>query len=234
MANPEVSVVMPCLNEERGIGYCIEKIKRVFEQEGLNGEIIVADNDSNDRSREIAESLGARVVVEKNKGYGNACRLGLKEARGEYVIMGDADDTYNFFYIPKFLEKLKGRDIVLGSRFKGNIKKGTMPALHRYIGSPFFRFLFKNLFKLNISEPSTGFIGFRGNVLRKLKFKCTGMEFASEILINISINRLNFEEMPIDYELRKGESKLNTLKDGYRHIKFILQQYLLLKKQGKI
>ncbi|MBI5149105.1 glycosyltransferase family 2 protein [Candidatus Pacearchaeota archaeon] len=227
---PEVSVIMPSLNEEQAIGECIKKIKLVFGTQNLDGEIIVADNGSTDNSISISKSLGAKVIVETKKGYGNACRAGLRQARGEYVIMGDADDTYDFFEIPRFLKALKENEIVLGSRFKGDIKKGSMPFLHRYIGSPFFRFLFSSLFKLKISEPSTGFVGFRKNTLEKLSLRAEGMEFASEILINISIKKLKFTEIPINYDIRKGKSKLNTLRDGYRHASFILKQYFSYRK----
>ena len=219
----EVSVVLPCLNEEEAIGACVKKIKDVFLKEAVVGEIIVVDNGSVDRSREIAENLGARVVLESRRGYGSAYLRGLKEARGKYIIIGDSDNTYDFYDIPKFLTALrKGYDFVIGSRFKGKMSKGAMPWVNRYIGNPILSGMCRLFFHTNVSDVHCGMRGFSSWAYHKMKLKTLGMEFATEMVVSALMNNLKTYEVPINYHPRKGESKLNPLFDAWRHIRFML------------
>ena len=182
-----VSIVIPTRNEEKSIGICIEKIQTVFNEHHIDGEIIIADN-STDNTAEIAKSLGAKVIVPDKLGYGNAYRLLFEEASGDYIVMGDGDNTYDFTDIPKLLESLKKgeADLVLGSRFKGEIKKGAMPWHHQYIGNPFLTWIFNlnNANKSNLSDTHSGFRAFTREAYEKMRtdLKTTGMEFASEML----------------------------------------------------
>jgi len=222
---PEVSVVIPSMNEEDTIGICIEKINRVFREHGINGEIIVADN-STDRTPEIAKSLGAKVVVPDKKGYGYAYLYGLRYAKGKYIVIGDADDTYDFLEMPKLLEPLySGKaDFVLGSRFKGEILRGAMPWLHRYIGNPILTFLLNLFFKTGVSDSHSGFRAFTREAFEKMELRCHGMEFASEMIIEAARKGLRIVEVPIKYYPRRGDSKLKSFSDGWRHLKFMLMQ----------
>jgi glycosyltransferase involved in cell wall biosynthesis len=220
---PEVSVVMPCLNEEKTIGICIKKALDAFKRDKINGEVVVADNGSTDRSVEIAKSLGARVVHQPLKGYGNAYKKGFEEAKGEYIIMGDSDNTYDFCEIKRFVEPLKqGYDFVIGSRLKGKILKGSMPWLHRYFGNPFLSWFLNKLYHTKISDSHCGMRSFTKDAYKKMNLKTTGMEFASEMVINASKARLKIKEIPITYHPREGEAKLNSLRDGWRHMRFML------------
>jgi len=219
----EVSVVMPCLNEEEGIGICIRKIKEVFLREGLNGEIVVADNGSVDRSREIAQSEGAIVVVEPQHGYGAAYLRGLREARGKYIIIGDSDNTYDFYDISNFLKPLReGYDFVMGSRFKGKMKKGAMSWTHRYIGNPILSGICRLFFHTRLSDIHCGMRAFTNEAYRKMNLMTAGMEFATEMVVSALMNNLKTYEIPINYEPRIGESKLMPLADAWRHIRFML------------
>lgn len=219
----EVSVVLPCLNEEEAIGICIKKIKEVFQKEGIKGEIIVADNGSVDNSREIASSLGAKVVLELQRGYGAAYLRGLREAKGRYIVIGDSDNTYNFYEIPKFLEPLKkGCDFVIGSRFKGSIKKGSMSFSHRYIGNPILSWMTRLFFHTKLSDIHCGMRAFTAKAYRKMRLMTLGMEFATEMVVSALMNHLKIYEIPISYHPRKGKSKLNPLYDAWRHIRFML------------
>jgi len=221
--NPEVSVVLPCLNEESTIGACIKNIKSVFEKEKINGEIIVSDNGSIDNSVMIAKSLNVRVIHQKLSGYGAACIKGIYTARGKFVVMGDSDATYNFLEIPELIKPLKkGYDFVIGTRFKGKINKGAMPWAHRYIGNPFLSFILNRFFKTNLSDVHSGFRAFTKKTFEKMNLKTTGMEFASEMIISAVKNRLKICEVPISYNKRKGKSKLKSFSDGWRHLRFIL------------
>lgn len=220
-----VSVVMPCLNEEEGVGECISKIKKVFGSHRLKGEIIVVDNGSTDNSAKIASSLGAKVIHQPKKGYGNAYLKGFEEAKGSYIIIGDADDSYDFSEIPRFLDALENHDIVIGNRKR--IKKGAMPFLHRYIGNPFFSCLLKNLFSIRISDSHCGFGAIKKEKLARLGLNSTGMEFASEILIKAKKKNLKMTEIPITYYPRKGKPKLRTFRDGLRHLVLITKEYLI-------
>ena len=219
----EVSVVIPSLNEEKTIGICIEKIKKVFKKYKIKGEIIVADN-STDRTPEIARSLGAKVVTPDRKGYGYAYLYGFRFAKGKYIVIGDADNTYDFLEMPKLLEPLKKgeADLVIGSRFKGKILNGAMPWLHRYIGNPVLTWFLNFFFKAGVSDAHSGFRAFTREALEKMKLRGDGMEFASEMVMRAVWAGLRIKEMPITYYPRQAESKLHSFKDGWRHLKFML------------
>ena len=221
----DVSVVMPCLNEEESIGLCIEKALRAFKDFEINGEIVVSDNGSADRSVEIASSFGekVRVVRQNKKGYGNAYLKGLDSARGKYLIIGDSDNTYDFYEINMFLKLLKEEDLdmVIGSRFKGEIMSGAMPWANRYIGNPILSGMLRLLFKTSVSDSHSGFRAFTSDAYKRMKLRTTGMEFASEIVVSALKNGLKIREIPIKYHPRKGESKLNPFKDAWRHVRFM-------------
>lgn len=219
----EVSVVLPCLNEEEAIGICIKKIKEVFQKEGIRGEVIVADNGSTDRSREIAGAEGAVVVIEPQPGYGAAYLRGLREARGAYIVMGDSDNTYDFYDIPKFLKPLKGGDdFVMGSRFKGKMNRGAMTWTHRYIGNPILSGMTRLFFHTSLSDIHCGMRAFTRAAYEKMKLSTVGMEFATEMVVAALTNNLKISEVPISYYERKGVSKLHPLYDAWRHVRFML------------
>ena len=219
----EVSVVLPCLNEETTIGECIKNIKNIFKKENINGDIIVSDNGSTDDSVRIAKSLNVRIVHQKLRGYGAVCLKGIHEASGEFIVIGDSDATYNFLEIPELIKPLKkGYDFVIGTRFKGKIEKGAMPWAHRYIGNPFLSFIVNRFFKTNLSDVHCGFRAFTKEAFDKMNLKTIGMEFASEMVISAVKNRLKIYEVPISYNKRKGKSKLKSFSDGWRHLRFIL------------
>ncbi|MDD3372871.1 MAG: glycosyltransferase family 2 protein [Methanoculleus bourgensis] len=219
---PALSVVLPALNEEATIGECIRKIQTVFADLAIEGEIIIADS-SDDRTAAIARDLGATVVHPEKRGYGNAYLTGLARARGRYIVIGDADDTYNFLEIPNLLGPLEaGADMVLGSRLRGEIKPGAMPALHRYIGNPFLTWLLNRVFGIRISDAHTGFRAFRREALPRMNLKTGGMEFASEMIIEAAKANLRIEEVPITYSARVAPSKLDSFSDGWRHVRFML------------
>lgn len=218
----DVSVVIPTMNEEESIGDVVKRCKQTLDKLGLNYEIIVVDN-SSDRTPEIAKSLGAKVLSEV-KGYGRAYLEGFKVAKGKYIVILDADGTYNPEEIPKLLEPLmRGEaDLVIGSRLKGKILPGAMPFLHRYIGNPFLTWMMNILFKTNISDSHSGMRAFRRDALEKVNLVCPGMEFASEMIIEFARKGLKIAEVPITYYPRKGKSKLNSFRDGWRHLRFML------------
>ena len=221
--NVDVSCILPCLNEEETIGLCIKKIKDVFAKEKIAGEIVVVDNGSMDSSREIAEREGAVVVSETHKGYGAAYLRGLREAKGKYLIMGDADDTYNFYDIPKFLKPLKeGYDLAMGSRFKGKIRKGAMSWSHRYIGNPVLSGICRLFFHTRLSDIHCGMRALTNEAYKKMKLRTLGMEFATEMVVSAVTKNLKVSEVPIDYHPRIGESKLKPLYDAWRHTRFML------------
>ncbi len=223
MANIEVSVVMPCLNEEKGISLCLRKIKEVFAKENINGEIIVADNGSTDRSREICAEFGAGVFIEPVQGYGAAYLRGLKEAKGKYIIIADSDNTYDFGDIPKFLAALRaGNDFVIGSRFKGRISRGAMPWANRYIGNPILSGMTRMFFKTKLNDIHCGIRGFTADAYRKMNFQSMGMEFATEMVVSAMQNKLKIMELPTNYYARFGKSKLMPFSDAWRHIRFML------------
>jgi len=218
----DVSVILPALDEERTIGECITKIQKVFHDNTINGEIIVADS-SSDRTGTIAKSLGSQVIRPEKSGYGNAYLTAFKHARGRYIVMGDADNTYDFLEIPNLLAPLKnGADFVIGSRFKGTIQKGSMDGLHRYLGNPVLTWVLNIIFNTHYSDTHSGFRAITREALDRLPLTTGGMEFASEMLVMASKEHLKITEVPIDYYPRLTPSKLHSFADGWRHIRFVL------------
>jgi len=220
----EVSVVIPSLNEAETIGECVYKAKKALALSGFKGEVIVADN-SEDETPEIAESFGARVVTPDKRGYGYAYHYGVKHAHGKYVVMGDADGTYDFLEMPKLLEPLvRGEaDLVIGSRFRGEIKKDAMPWLHKHVGNPALTAVLNLFFKAGVSDAHSGFRAARKSTLERLSLKSHGMEYASEMVLKAAWKGLKVGEVPITYHPRRGgKPKLNTLSDGWRHLKLML------------
>ena len=219
----ELSVVMPCLNEETTIGTCIQKAQQTLKALGIKGEIVVADNGSTDGSVEIAESRGASVVHQPIRGYGAAYLAGIAAARGKYIIIGDSDDTYDFTDLERFIEPLRnGYDLVMGSRFKGEILPGAMSWSHHYIGNPILSGILRWFFKTSISDSHCGMRGFTKEAYKKMQLQTTGMEFASEMVIKAVQEDLKIYEVPITYYPREGESKLNSFRDAWRHLRFML------------
>ena len=219
----EVTLVIPCLNEEKTIGACIKKAQASFNRSKLEGEIIVVDNGSSDRSVEISQKAGAVVIKEPAKGYGSALRRGIESAKGRYIVMGDGDNTYDFTEIDKFAAKLKeGYDLVMGSRFKGKILPGAMTWSHRYIGNPILSGMLRLFFGGTISDSHCGLRAFTKEAYNRMDLHTTGMEFASEMVIHSLKKKLKLAEIPITYYPREGESKLDSFKDAWRHIRFML------------
>ena len=223
MAKTSVSVVMPSLNEEKTIGICIEKTFAAFKSMGINGEVIVVDN-STDKTPEIARALGANVITSSRRGYGNAYLEGLAVAKGECVVIADADNTYDFSEMPRFLEPLlKGEaEFVIGTRLKGEIKKGAMPWLHRHVGNPLLTKVLRFLFKINISDAHCGMRAFTREAYKKMDLRTGGMEFASEMVIEAAKKKLKIKEVPITYYPRLSPSKLHSFSDGWRHLRFMM------------
>ena len=224
MASPvEISVVIPCLNEERAIAEVVAWGWEGIERTGRGGEVIVVDNGSTDRSVELAREAGARVVREPRPGYGSAYLRGLAEARGEYVFMADGDGTYDLRDMEPFLEQLdSGKEFVLGSRFRGRIHEGAMPWKHRWIGNPILTAILNVFFGVKVSDAHCGLRAIRRSTVARLDLHATGMEFASEMILKAAKRDIPVGEVPIDYYPRTGESKLNTWRDGWRHLRFML------------
>jgi glycosyltransferase involved in cell wall biosynthesis len=221
----EVSIVMPCLNEEESIRQCIQMAHEGLERAGARGEIVIADNGSTDGSQDIARELGARVVDVPAKGYGAALMGGFAAAHGRYVIMGDADGSYDFGHIEAFLERLRaGDDLVMGNRFRGGIEEGAMPFLHRYLGNPVLSFVGRLLFPSGIGDFHCGLRGFRREILPTLDLQSPGMEFASEMVVKATLNGLKISEVPttLSPDLRSRPPHLRTWRDGWRHLRFLL------------
>jgi hypothetical protein len=217
-----LSVVIPCLNEEENITEVVTLARSVLEREGIRGEVVVADNDSDDRSAELAADAGARVVREPSRGYGSAYMAGFAAARGKYIVMGDADLSYDFNDIPRFIEELEaGADFVVGDRMD-NIQPGAMPWLHRYVGNPLLSGTLNLFFRTGVRDAHCGMRALRREVLPQLDLRTPGMEFASEMVIRASKEQLNISEFPIHYHPRGGESKLSSFRDGWRHLRFLL------------
>jgi glycosyltransferase involved in cell wall biosynthesis len=220
--NLTVSVVIPCLNEEENIERCVTAALDAMRDAGIAGEVVVADNASEDRSAELAAAAGARVVHEPRRGYGSAYLAGFSAARGRYIVMGDADLTYDFNEIPRFVEKLdEGAELVMGDRMD-NIHPGAMPWLHRYVGNPVLTGVLNVFFRTGVSDAHCGMRAVRRDVLPRLDLRTTGMEFASEMVIRASKEKLDIREFPIEYHPRGGESKLSSFRDGWRHLRFLL------------
>jgi len=221
----ELSIVIPCLNEDQTLGEALAWAKEAVQLSGLRGEVIVADNGSTDGSVRIAEAAGARVVPVKKKGYGYALLAGCTAARGKYLVMGDADATYDFREAVAFVEDLKGgADLVMGSRIAGTIHKGAMKSLHRWVGTPVLSFLIRLFFKLKITDCNCGMRAFTRVAFDRLALVSGGMEFASEMIIKAGLYRLNVAERPcsLHVDRRNKPSHLRTWRDGWRHLRFIL------------
>lgn len=219
----EVTVILPCLNEEDSVGICVEKCLDVFNKNNINGEVLVVDNGSTDNSAKIANEKGARVVEQPLKGYGAAYLKGLDEARGKYGVMADADDTYDFYDIPKLIKLLdEGSDMAIASRFMGKMQKGAMSFSHRYIGNPILTTMLNVFFRSKMSDCHSGFRAFKLDVIRGLGLQTTGMEFASEMIVAALREKIKIKEIPTVYRARIGESKLNGIVDAWRHIRFLL------------
>jgi len=225
VSEPLVSVVIPCLNEERTIGACVDAASSAIAGMHASGEVIVVDNGSRDHSAQIATAAGARVVHHEVKGYGSALKRGFAEARGRYIIMGDGDQTYDFGALPEFVHTLdEGADLVMGSRLRGSIERGAMPFLHRWVGTPFLTTVLNVLYKTHISDANCGLRGFSADAIRTLNLKCNGMEFASEMVVKAAQKRLVVHETPIRYRagLPDRVPNLHTFRDGWRHLRFML------------
>lgn len=221
----EVSAIMPCLNEEETLGVCIQKALQCFADLGVNGEVVVGDNGSTDRSVEIAKSLGARVVFQPVRGYGAALQAAIRAARGRYYIMADCDDSYDWNGMGPFIEKLhEGNDLVMGTRLKGTIVPGAMPSLHRYFGNPVLSGIMNVFFRTGISDAHCGMRGFSKSVYERMNLLTTGMEFATEMVVKASKRGLRITEIPITLR-PDGRSKpphLRSFRDGWRHLRFML------------
>ena len=223
--NPVVSVVMPCLNEAETVARCVAEARAGLERAGLDGEVVVADNGSTDGSQALAESAGARVVAVPERGYGSALAGGFAAARGRYVVMGDADLSYDFGAVPDFVKALDaGADLVMGSRFKGVIEKGAMPPLHRWLGNPVLTGVGRLLFRTDVSDFHCGLRGFRRDALLGLDLRTTGMEYASEMVVKAVLFGLRIAEIPVRLrpDGRSRPPHLRTWRDGWRHLRFLL------------
>jgi len=221
-----ISIVIPALNEENVVGKTLKSIDvENLKKLGLDTEIILVDNDSIDNTAKEARQTGARVVYEKNHGYGNAYLRGFKEAKGDIIVMGDADGTYPLDEISEFIQPIlkNNVDFIIGSRLKGNIQKGAMPWLHRYVGNPILTSIMNFLFKLNISDAHCGMRAITKEALQKMNLQTTGMEFATEMIVEAARRDLRITEIPIEYKPRKNsKAKLASFRDGWRHLRFML------------
>ena len=221
----ELSVVMPCLNEAATVGVCVKKAVDALEQHGIRGEVIVADNGSTDGSQQVAKDFGARVVHVEQRGYGSALQAGIAAARGQFVLMGDADDTYDFSQLGEFVAKLReGYDLVMGNRFRGAILPGAMPPLHRYLGNPVLTGLGRLFFKSPVGDFHCGLRGFRKEAIDRLGLRTLGMEFASEMVVKATAFGLRVTEIPttLSPDRRDRAPHLRTWRDGWRHLRFLL------------
>ncbi|WCO00838.1 glycosyltransferase family 2 protein [Psychroserpens ponticola] len=221
----ELSIVMPCLNEAETLAICITKAQQFLDSNNVKGEIIIADNGSTDGSQLIANNLNARIVNVASKGYGHALRGGIEAAFGTYIIMADADDSYDFSHLMPFLKELRnGNELVMGNRFKGGIEKNAMPFLHKYLGNPVLSFVGRLFFKIKIGDFHCGLRGFSKAAYSKLGLKTTGMEFASEMIVKAKLNDLSITEVPtkLSKDGRTRPPHLNTWNDGWRHLRFLL------------
>jgi glycosyltransferase involved in cell wall biosynthesis len=221
----ELSIVMPCLNEAETLAVCIDKAQGYLERSGVVGEVIIADNGSTDGSQDIARAHGARVVDVPAKGYGSALMGGIEAARGAYVIMGDADDSYDFSKLDQFVERLRaGDELVMGNRFMGGIAEGAMPPLHKYLGNPVLSWIGRVLFRSPIKDFHCGLRGFNRQSILNLHLQTTGMEFASEVVVKSTLGGLRVSEVPttLDKDGRSRPPHLRSWRDGWRHLRFLL------------
>ena len=222
---PELTILMPCLNEAETIAACVKKASNYLSMSNIRGEILIADNGSTDGSREIAQGLGARVVSISERGYGAALIGGIGAARGRFVIIGDADDSYDFSQLDGFVTKLReGYDLVMGNRFKGGIESGAMPPLHRWLGNPLLSFIGRIFFKAELGDFHCGLRGFNTSAIRNLKLRSRGMEFASEMVVRCRLARMRIAEVPttLKKDGRSHPPHLRTWRDGWRHLRFLL------------
>ncbi len=221
----EVSIVMPCLDEAATLASCIRKAKAAIARHGLAAEIIVADNGSTDASQAIARALGARLVIAEDRGYGAALQAGIEAARGQYIVMGDSDDSYDFSAVYPFVQKLReGCDLVMGNRFKGGIDPGAMPWKHRYLGNPALTAIGRIFFRVKIGDFHCGLRAFRKDAYQQMELRTTGMEFASEMVIKAALKGMRITELPTILH-RDGRSRpphLRSWRDGWRHLRFML------------
>jgi len=218
---PNISIVLPCQNEEKGLGFCLAEIEKTVREHGLRAEVIVSDS-SSDQSPQIAKNHGAILVKHDKKGYGRAYLEGLKAARGNYIIMADADNTYDFTKIPDFIGQLdRGFDLVIGNRLGGPMEADAMPWANRHIGTPVLSLLLKIAFGATIKDSQSGMRAIKKESLEKLKLKTQGMEFASEMIAKALIHKLKITEIPIPYRKRVGQSKLRPIQDALRHMWFM-------------
>lgn len=221
----ELTILIPALNEEKTIKNCIRKARQFLELEKIEGEVLIANNNSEDATAIIAKQEGARVINVQEKGYGITLIEGSKEAKGKYTIMGDADDSYNFLEAKEFIKELrKGKDLVIGNRFKGNMQKGAMQLSHRYIGTPMLSFLLRKKYKIQIGDCNCGMRGYVTSKINNLDCKAKGMEYATEMLIRAKEKNLKIVEIPINFykDKRENKSHLKTIPDGIKHLKVIL------------
>lgn len=220
----EVSVVMPCLDEAEGVGICVEKALSSLAELGIPGEVVVVDNGSTDDSAAIATAAGARVIHERRRGYGSAYKRGFQEARGRCLVMGDADDTYDFSELGPFVGPvLAGEvDMVIGDRLKGDMEPGAMSWSHRWIGNPILSGMLRILFRTKVGDSHCGMRSFTREAYQRMNLRTTGMEFASELVVNALREQLRIQEIPINYRPRIGESKLSGFRDAWRHVRFML------------
>ena len=221
----EVSVVMPCLNEARTVGVCIDKALACLQKLNAKGEVVVADNGSTDGSQDIARAHGARIVPVERKGYGSALQGGIAAARGKFVIMGDADDSYDFSRLDGFIERLReGYDLVMGNRFRGGIMPGAMPWMHRYIGNPILSGILNLFFRTPARDCHCGLRGFRKESYERLGLSTSGMEFASEMVVRACLQKQKISEVPVVLhpDGRDRPPHLRSFRDGWRHLRFLL------------
>lgn len=221
----ELTILMPCLNEAETVGRCVVKARGFLRRSGVDGEVLVADNGSTDASRELAEAAGARVVTVPERGYGSAVRAGTQAARGRYIIMADADDSYDFSALAPFLDRLRaGADLVMGNRFAGGIAPGAMPALHRYLGNPVLSFLGRLLFKTPVRDFHCGLRGYNRTSVLRLGLRTCGMEHASEMVVRATLGGLTVVEVPttLSPDGRSRPPHLRSWRDGWRHLRFLL------------
>lgn len=221
----ELTILMPCLNEAETIGICIDKALSYLARSGIRGEVLIADNGSTDNSRAISSEKNVRIVLVDQRGYGAALRAGIAAALGRYVMMGDADNSYDFAHLDNFVVKLReGYDLVMGNRFRGGILPGAMPLLHRYLGNPFLSFIGRLFFNVEIGDFHCGLRGFHRSRIVELGLHTTGMEFASEMIIAASLRGYAITEVPTTLS-KAGRSRrphLRTWRDGWRHLRFLL------------
>ncbi len=222
----DLTLLIPCLNEEKTLGQVIQEAKQFLEENQIDGEVLIADNGSTDKSVKIADNLGARVVEVKKKGYGSALREGTKEAKGKFVIMGDADMSYDFYHLKEIYDKLtEGYELVIGNRLNKNIEKGAMPFLHRYVGTPVISFIGNVKYGIGIQDFNSGLRGYQKDKLQALNLSYDGMEYATEMLIQAKKKNLKMTEVDIAFRKDKRDRKphLRPFRDGARHLKVLMK-----------